>query len=91
MRQVGTEARGLLPADLTYGTYDVKYLGSAHGSLSVGGVALDKTWGYRAIVPSPDCCGFGAPPPVPLCLGTHECARKVPVARAGDKVQRWAP
>ena len=48
--------------DLTYGTYDVKDLGSGHGSLSVGALVLDKTWGYRAAaVPSPDCCGFSSP------------------------------
>jgi hypothetical protein len=30
-------------------------------SLSVGTVELDRTFGYQAAMPSPDCCGFGSP------------------------------
>ena len=59
--RVSDRKGNVLPADLTYGTYDVWDLGSGHGNLSVGGMALDKTWGYRTVVQSPDCCGFGAP------------------------------
>ena len=59
--RVSDRKGSVLPGDLTYGTYDIKDLGSGHGSLSIGGMALDKTWGYRAVVPSPDCCGFGTP------------------------------
>ena len=47
-----------LPADLAFGTYDVKDLGSGPGGLTVGSLALDKTFGYHAAVASPDCCGF---------------------------------
>jgi hypothetical protein len=47
-----------LPADLGFGTYDVKDLGSGPGGLTVSGVALDKTFGYQSAVQSPDCCGF---------------------------------
>jgi len=59
--RVSDRKGNVLPADLTYGTYDVKDLGSGHGSLSVGALVLDRMWGYRAAVPSPDCCGFGSP------------------------------
>jgi len=60
--RVADRKGNVLPADLSFGTYDVKDLGSGHGSLSVGALVLDQTWGYRAAaVPSPDCCGFGAP------------------------------
>jgi hypothetical protein len=59
--RVSDRKGNVLPADLAYGTYDVKDLSSGHGSLSVGALVLDKTWGYRAAVPSPDCCGFGSP------------------------------
>jgi hypothetical protein len=48
----------VLPADLGFGTYDVKDLGSGPGGLTVSGVALDKTFGYQSAVQSPDCCGF---------------------------------
>jgi hypothetical protein len=50
-----------MPADLTDGTYEVKDLGSGRGSLSVGGVTLDKTLGFQAQPPSPDCCAQNGP------------------------------
>ncbi len=46
-----------LPADLAFGTYEVKDMGSDPGSITVGSLALDKTFGYHSAVASPDCCG----------------------------------
>jgi hypothetical protein len=46
----------VLPADLAFGTYDVKDLASGGGSLSIGALTLDKTFGFHASPPSPDCC-----------------------------------
>jgi hypothetical protein len=46
-----------LPADLAFGTYEVKDMGSDPGGITVGSLALDKTFGYHSAVASPDCCG----------------------------------
>jgi hypothetical protein len=59
----------ILPADLTDGTYEVKDLNSRPGTLTIGGLALDKTYGYQTKPPSPDCCGFGSPLIDPSAVG----------------------
>jgi hypothetical protein len=51
----------LLPADATFGTYDVRDLSRGPGSLMQGNLALDGAWGFNGFAPLPICCGFGTP------------------------------
>src|SRR6202451_3738780 len=46
----------VLPADLTFGTYDVQQINSAPRSLALAGLAVDQTWGYRIAPPDGICC-----------------------------------
>jgi hypothetical protein len=48
----------LLPADLTYGTYEIKDLSSGNGSLTEGSLALDKTWGNVIKPQGGTCCSY---------------------------------
>src|ERR1700685_3685413 len=51
----------VLPADLTFGTYDVQQINSAPRSLALAGLAVDQTWGYRIAPPDGICCSAQAP------------------------------
>jgi hypothetical protein len=46
----------VLPADLASGTYDVQQTNSDPGSLSLGSLAVDQTWGYQITPPTAICC-----------------------------------
>src|ERR1700685_822563 len=50
----------VLPADLTFGTYDVQQINSAPRSLALAGLAVDQTWGYRIAPPDGICCSYGS-------------------------------
>src|ERR1700685_665412 len=50
----------VLPADLTFGTYDVQQINSAPRSLALASLAVDQTWGYQIAPPYATCCSYGS-------------------------------
>jgi hypothetical protein len=50
-----------LPADATFGTYDLRDLSPGLGSLMEGNLALDATFGFNAAPPYGVCCGTDNP------------------------------
>jgi hypothetical protein len=50
----------VLPADLTFGTYDVQQINSAPHSLALASLAVDQTWGYQIAPPYATCCSYGS-------------------------------
>ncbi len=51
----------VLPADLSFGTYEVQDLSPGLGSLLLGNLALDGTFGFQAQPPDPVCCVISDP------------------------------
>ena len=52
----------LLPADLSFGTYDVQDLSPGLGSLLLGNLALDGTFGFQAQPRIPSAVSPSIPP-----------------------------
>lgn len=51
----------VLPADVSFGTYDLKGLSPGLGSLTQGSVALDNTFGFKVQPQYPRCCSSSEP------------------------------